>query len=112
MPLITPSSNPFLMPTLSTSMQCPIMYIAEHGIGSILVFEYLYFLMQVDPTHEHGVERHLKIAVKEYQMSGVQAKIIALIAAAFEEYGENVEALVPVLVDIAKANQMSKKLLE
>ncbi|KAI6159845.1 hypothetical protein EDD17DRAFT_1898519 [Pisolithus thermaeus] len=98
------------MSPLSTSLQSPMMYIVEHGIGSILVFEYMYFLLQVNPD-EKNVEKHFKIAVKEYQTSGVQAKVIALIAVAFQEHGENVEVLCPILVNIAKENQMSKKLL-
>ncbi|KAI6110681.1 hypothetical protein EDD16DRAFT_1609975 [Pisolithus croceorrhizus] len=109
-PLITHASKPFLMSPLSTSLQSPMMYIVEHGIGSILVFEYMYFLLQVNPD-EKNVEKHFKIAVKEYQTSGVQAKVIALIAVAFQEHGENVEVLCPILVNIAKENQMSKKLL-
>ncbi|KAI6168244.1 hypothetical protein EDD17DRAFT_755539 [Pisolithus thermaeus] len=28
-------------------MQYSMQYIAEHGVGAILIFEYLYFLLQV-----------------------------------------------------------------
>ncbi|KAI6035734.1 hypothetical protein EDC04DRAFT_2193876 [Pisolithus marmoratus] len=35
------------MPTLSYSMKYSMQYTAEHGIGAILVLEYLYFLLQV-----------------------------------------------------------------
>ncbi|KAI6101818.1 hypothetical protein F5141DRAFT_1135905, partial [Pisolithus sp. B1] len=78
--------------------------------GSILVFEYMYFSLQVNPD-EQNVEKHFRMAVKEYQTSGVQAKVTALIVVAFQEHGENVEVLCPILVNIAKENQMSKKLL-
>ncbi|KAI5980607.1 hypothetical protein EDC04DRAFT_3100469 [Pisolithus marmoratus] len=111
------------MSPLSTSLQSPIVYIIEHGIGelyhlmasntyywlitagSILVFEYLYFLLQASPD-EQNVEKHFNMAVKEYQMSGVQTKVMALVAAAVQEHGEDVEVLCPILVDVAKENQM------
>ncbi|KAI6148778.1 hypothetical protein BKA82DRAFT_992678 [Pisolithus tinctorius] len=84
----------------------------EHGIGSILVFEYLYFLLQINEGSCDDVEECLILAVKEYQMSGIQATVIDLIAAGLQTHGQNIGALCNVLVDIAKANQMSKKLLK
>ncbi|KIN93614.1 hypothetical protein M404DRAFT_487612 [Pisolithus tinctorius Marx 270] len=110
-PQLNHRSRPISMPTLSPSLRSPMKYVVEHGIGSIIVFEYLYFLLQVNQAHQDDVAKHLTMAVKEYQVSGVQAKVLALIAAAFQEHGENVEVLCPILLGIAKENHMSKKLL-
>lgn len=100
------------IPILSSSLKTSMAFIVEHGIGSILVFEYFYFLLQVNQENQAGVKKCMSLAVKEYQMSGVQATVIDLIASALQTHGENVEILCPILVDIATANQMSKKLLK
>ncbi|KAI6118952.1 hypothetical protein EDD16DRAFT_1895783 [Pisolithus croceorrhizus] len=100
------------MPTLSPSFDIPMEYIAKQGIGSVIVFEYLYFLLQVNEANQHDVATHFTMAIKKYHISGVQAKVIALIATAFQEHGEDVEILCTNLVDIAKEHQMSKQLLE
>lgn len=84
----------------------------EQGIGSLIVFEYLYFLLQVNQANQDDVEKHFTVAVQEYLVSGVQAKVIALIAAVFQEHGENVGALCPKLVEIAQENKMSGSMLE
>ncbi|KAI6106264.1 hypothetical protein EDD16DRAFT_194405 [Pisolithus croceorrhizus] len=78
--------------------------------GAILVFEYLYFLLQV----QHGwcnLQESLTLAVKEYQSSGIHAKVNESIQQAFLKYGDNVDDLCAVLVHIAKENQLCKILL-
>lgn len=100
------------IPALSTSLKSPMRFIAEHGIGTILVFESLYFLLQVKKESQQDIQAHVTLAVEQYQTSGVQGRVIKLIEEAFSRHGENVEDLWPVLVDIAKENQMSKNLLK
>ncbi|KAI6097634.1 hypothetical protein EDD16DRAFT_596921 [Pisolithus croceorrhizus] len=84
-----------------------LQYIAEQGLGAILVFEYLYFLLQVQGGWDN-LQDSLTLAVKEYQSSGTHAKVNESIQKAFEKYGDNVDNLCPVLVHIAKENQLSK----
>ncbi|KAI6168705.1 hypothetical protein EDD17DRAFT_637077 [Pisolithus thermaeus] len=95
------------MPMLSISMQSSRQYIAEQGLGAILVFEFLYFLLQVQGGW-HNLQEGLTLAVKEYQSSGIHAKVNESIHKAFEKYGDDVDNLCPVLVHIAKENQLSK----
>ncbi|KAI6018020.1 hypothetical protein PISMIDRAFT_688843 [Pisolithus microcarpus 441] len=95
------------MPTLSSSVLYSRQYIAEQGLGSILVFEYLYFLLQVQ-NGRNNMQDSLTLAVKEYQSSGIHAKVNESIQKAFEKYGNNVDHLCHTLVHIAKKNQLSK----
>ncbi|KAI5990567.1 hypothetical protein F5J12DRAFT_475985 [Pisolithus orientalis] len=83
------------MPKLSPLMQSSMKFIAQHGIGAILVFEYLYFLLQ-GKGRKGDLQENLTLAVKHYQTS------------AFQEHGENVEVLCSIFLDIAKKNQISK----
>lgn len=108
-PAITNFGQSLTMPMLSTSRQYSMQYIAEHGIGSVLVFEYLYFLLQVKNGSNH-IQEDLTLAVEEYQRSGVHAKVNKLIQAAFAQYGQDVKTLCPILLQIAKENQLSKML--
>ncbi|KAI6138111.1 hypothetical protein BKA82DRAFT_1004639, partial [Pisolithus tinctorius] len=101
--------QPLKIPHLSLSKKSSMKYIAQHGIGAILVFEYLYFLLQ-DKAREGDLQDNLTQAVKQYQTSGVHDNVNKLIDRAFQEHGEDVEVLCPILVDIAKENQMSKNL--
>ncbi|KAI6141982.1 hypothetical protein BKA82DRAFT_746084 [Pisolithus tinctorius] len=55
------------------------------------------------------LQQDLAFAVNEYQTSDVKANVHHLIEAAFIEHGENIENLCPILVHIAKENQMSKR---
>ncbi|KAI6094326.1 hypothetical protein F5141DRAFT_1173446 [Pisolithus sp. B1] len=75
--------------------------------GSILVFEYLYFLLQARNAQD-GLQEHLTLAVEKYQSSCVHAKVNILIEEAFQKYGEDVETLCPILVHIAKENQLQR----
>lgn len=108
-PSIPTQSQPLEMPILSISMPPEMKSLVEHGIGSIIVFEYLYFLLQVKNRDE---QRSLTLAAEEYQKSGRQHIVCKQIEAVFQEHGENVKILCPILVDIAKQNQMSKSLLK
>ncbi|KAI6100029.1 hypothetical protein EDD16DRAFT_1526655 [Pisolithus croceorrhizus] len=86
------------MPTLSTSMESSRQFIAEQGLG-----EFHAAIVQ------HGLDvlqESLTLAVKEYQSSGIHAKVTKSIQKAFEKYGDNVDNLCPVLVHIAKENQL------
>ncbi|KAI6127606.1 hypothetical protein EDD16DRAFT_246540 [Pisolithus croceorrhizus] len=77
--------------------------------GAILVFEYLYFLLQARNGRQ-DLQEYLTSAVEQYQSSGTCAKVNTLIQEAFEKYGDNVDVLYPILVDIAQQNQLSKML--
>ncbi|KAI6139511.1 hypothetical protein BKA82DRAFT_778709 [Pisolithus tinctorius] len=93
------------MPTLAISQTPSLQYVAAYGIGAILVFEYLYFLLQANKVNG-GLQANLEQAVRTYQTSGVQATVAKLITAAFQHHGEDVEVLTPILVGIAKENQI------
>ncbi|KAI6146769.1 hypothetical protein BKA82DRAFT_4155733, partial [Pisolithus tinctorius] len=60
--------------------------------GAILVFEYLYFLLQANKVNG-DLQANLEQAVRTYQTSGVQATVAKLITAAFQCHGEDVEVL-------------------
>ncbi|KAI6152703.1 hypothetical protein EDD17DRAFT_1635520, partial [Pisolithus thermaeus] len=107
--LVVYLSGSLALPTLSTSMQYSRQYIAEHGLGTILVFEYSYFLSQ-EQNRRHTFRESLTLAVKEYQSSGIYAKVNESIQRAFEKYGDKVDNLCAVLVHLAKENQLSKML--
>ncbi|KAI6010292.1 hypothetical protein EDC04DRAFT_2769900 [Pisolithus marmoratus] len=97
------------MPTLSTSRKHSMESIAEHGIGCLLVFEYLYFWLQGSKAR-NDLQKNLTWAVEEYQTSGTQDKVHECIKAAFKQHGDSVDVLCPTLMEIAKKYQMSKKL--
>ncbi|KAI6151490.1 hypothetical protein BKA82DRAFT_2874307 [Pisolithus tinctorius] len=104
-PTITDYSSSLQMPTLPISQKPSMQYVATYGIGAILVFEYLYFLLQAKKVNG-DFQANLEQAVTRYQTSGVQATVAKLITAAFQHHGEDVEVLTPILVGIAKENQM------
>ncbi|KAI6102069.1 hypothetical protein EDD16DRAFT_367833 [Pisolithus croceorrhizus] len=54
-----------------------------------------------------NLQESLNLAVKEYQSSGIHAKVNESIQKAFQKYGDNVDNLCPVLVHITKENQLS-----
>ncbi|KAI6141507.1 hypothetical protein BKA82DRAFT_4012278 [Pisolithus tinctorius] len=87
---IIPGMLSLATPTIS-SMKC----VVEHGIGTLLVLENLYFLLQAKTGRT--LAQDFTLSVKEYQTSVVQANVHKLIEAAFEEHGENVEILCPIL---------------
>ncbi|KAI6026843.1 hypothetical protein BKA83DRAFT_3171854 [Pisolithus microcarpus] len=97
------------IPTFSTTMQYSKQCIAENGIGAILVFEYLYFLMQVK-DERNDLQEDMNLAVEEYKSSGIHAKVNKLIQEAFQNHDDDVEILCPILVKIAQQNQLSKML--
>ncbi|KAI6142238.1 hypothetical protein BKA82DRAFT_2603790 [Pisolithus tinctorius] len=99
------------IPMLSMSRQPSMLAIAEHGIGCVIVFEYLFFQLQVvkdGGTTQKDLQQDLTVIVSKYQKSGVQKTVIAHIAEAFQQHGDSVDDLCPMLVGIAQANQMSK----
>ncbi|KAI6018549.1 hypothetical protein BKA83DRAFT_4313311, partial [Pisolithus microcarpus] len=93
------------MPMLSSSMWYSRHYYAELGLGSILVFEYLYFLLQMQDGR-NNLQESLTLAVKEYQSSGIHTKVNKSIQTAFEHYGDSMDDLCPILLHIAKENQL------
>ncbi|KIN99268.1 hypothetical protein M404DRAFT_1004932, partial [Pisolithus tinctorius Marx 270] len=82
--------------------------------GCVIVFEYLFFQLQVKDrgATRKGLQQDLTLTVQKYQKSGVQKIVNACIAEAFQQHGERVDNLCPMLVGIAKEHQMSKKFLE
>ncbi|KAI6162610.1 hypothetical protein EDD17DRAFT_1573587, partial [Pisolithus thermaeus] len=105
-PSISTAAKPsLLMPTFSNSIPHSMQSIAENGIGAILVFEYLYFLLQ-EKAGGNDLQEDLNFIVEKYQSSGIQAKVNKLIQEAFKVHGNNVEILCPILVDIALQNQL------
>ncbi|KAI6022615.1 hypothetical protein EDC04DRAFT_3092751 [Pisolithus marmoratus] len=93
------------MPTMANSMQYSLQYTAEQGTGTILVLEYLYFLLQ-GKDGKHDVQVDLDLAVGEYQTSGTRESVLKLINEAFQEHGKNMELLCPILVQVAKEKKM------
>ncbi|KAI6101860.1 hypothetical protein F5141DRAFT_1065820 [Pisolithus sp. B1] len=61
-------------------------------------------------NRRNDIQEELNSAVREYQSTGVHAKVNKFIQEAFQKYGEDMEVLCPILVDIAKENQISKNL--
>ncbi|KIO01396.1 hypothetical protein M404DRAFT_732610 [Pisolithus tinctorius Marx 270] len=102
------------IPILSLSSQPSLMTLAEHGIGCVIVFECLFFQLQVKDgaNSRKDLQQALTETVRKYQKSGVQNIVIAHIAAAFQQHGESLDDLCPMLVGIAQENQMSKKFLK
>ncbi|KAI6140396.1 hypothetical protein BKA82DRAFT_4213248 [Pisolithus tinctorius] len=102
------------IPILSMSSHPSLMALAEHGIGCVIVFECLFFQLQVkdEANDRKDLQQHLTEIVRKYEKSGVQKAVIAHIAAAFQQHGESVDDLCPMLVGIAQENQMSKKFLK
>ena len=72
--------------------------------GCILVFEYFHFLLQ-----QCGDARKTPdLAVKEYQSSGAQAKVLNALQHAIEEYRNDHNALMQAIIDIIVNNHMCK----
>ncbi|KAI6004570.1 hypothetical protein EDC04DRAFT_1015076 [Pisolithus marmoratus] len=106
-PNIQQSLYTLRMPTLSNSKEYSLQYTAEQGIGAILILEYLYFVLQVkDQRNDFQVA--LDLAVHVYQTSGTRDSVCKLINEAFQQHGEDVEILCPILLQVAKEKQMSR----
>ncbi|KAI6026798.1 hypothetical protein BKA83DRAFT_4124388 [Pisolithus microcarpus] len=56
----------------------------------------------------NGLQEDLNLAAKEYKRSGIHAKVNKLIQEAFQNHGDDVEILCPILVKIAQQNQLCK----
>ncbi|KAI6026816.1 hypothetical protein BKA83DRAFT_4491262 [Pisolithus microcarpus] len=106
-PSISHPAQSLNIPTFSTTMQYSRQCIAEDGVGAILVFEYLYFLLQ-EKDGSNSLQEDLNLAAEEYKSSGIHAKVNKLIQAAFQNHGDDVETLCPILVKIAQQNQLCK----
>ncbi|KAI6008887.1 hypothetical protein F5J12DRAFT_57838 [Pisolithus orientalis] len=108
--LIGHSSSSISIPELYTSQLHPLKALVEHGIGCVIVFEYLFFQLQVKDrgTIREDLQQDLTLIVQKYQKSGVQEIVNACIAEAFQQHGDRVDDLCPMLVGIAQANQMCK----
>ncbi|KAI6020602.1 hypothetical protein EDC04DRAFT_395438 [Pisolithus marmoratus] len=87
-PSIQQSFYHLRMPTLSNSKKYSLQYTAEQSIGAILILEYFYFLLQVKD----------------------QRNDLQVINEAFQEHGDNVENLFPILFQVAKEKQMSRNM--
>ncbi|KIN96736.1 hypothetical protein M404DRAFT_1006533, partial [Pisolithus tinctorius Marx 270] len=101
-------STSIFIPILCTSHLHTLNALVEHGIGCVIVFEYLFFQLQVKDrgtTRKH-LEQDLTLVVQKYQKSGVQEIVNACIAEAFQQHGERVDDICPMLVGIAQAHQM------
>ncbi|KAI6138531.1 hypothetical protein BKA82DRAFT_1005778, partial [Pisolithus tinctorius] len=107
---INHNSHSISIPTLSMSSQPSLMALAEHGIGCVIVFECLFFHLQVKDgaNASKDLQQDLTEVVRKYQKSGVQNAVITHIAAAFQQHGESVDDLSLMLVGIAQDNQMCK----
>ncbi|KAI6038359.1 hypothetical protein EDC04DRAFT_1995361 [Pisolithus marmoratus] len=95
--------TPLTMPALSPSIQYSMQYTAEQGI------EYMYFLLQATDGKQDW-QAYLDVAAEEYENSGTRASVCKLIKAAFQEHDANLDILCPIFVQVAKENQMSRKL--
>ncbi|KAI6141684.1 hypothetical protein BKA82DRAFT_1003432, partial [Pisolithus tinctorius] len=104
------SSDSISIPKLCTSQLHPLKTLVEHGIGCVIVFEYLFFQWQVKDrgSTRKDLQQDLTLIVQKYQKSGVQEFVNARIAEAFQQHGERVDDLCPLLVGIAQANRMCK----
>ncbi|KAI6156499.1 hypothetical protein EDD17DRAFT_1512315 [Pisolithus thermaeus] len=69
-------------------------------------FRFMLLNMALARNAQNGLQEHLTLAVEAYQSSGVHTKVSMLIQTAFQKYGEDVETLCPILVNIAEENQL------
>ncbi|KAI6002678.1 hypothetical protein EDC04DRAFT_1039011 [Pisolithus marmoratus] len=97
------------MPPLSDSVLYSMQYTAEQGIGTTLVLEYLYFLLQ-GKDGQIDVQAVLDLAVAAYQTSGIRESVCKLINEAIQQHGNDMENLSPIFVQIAKDKQMSRNM--
>ena len=71
-------------------------------IGCVLIFEYLFFLLQNNKDESHI----LKLAINTYQQSGIQATIVNSLQNAIQQHGDDYDTLFKVIIDIVLNNQM------
>ena len=72
------------------------------SIGCILIFEYLYFLLQCNKNPGPALE----LAVNTYQHSGIQATVINSLQTVIQQHGDDHDTLCKVIIDIIVNNQM------
>ena len=79
--------------------------ISHNFQGCILVFEYTWFLLQINK----GASNVLDLAVKEYQASGTQATVLNALQHAIEKHGSGEhDILKDVITGIILHNHMCK----
>ena len=71
-------------------------------IGCVLIFEYLFFLLQSNKDESHI----LKLAINTYQQSGIQATVVNSLQNAIQQHGDDYDILFKVIIDIVLNNQM------
>ena len=80
------------------------LYSSNDITGCILIFEYLYFLLQSNKNQRHTLE----LAINTYQKSGIQATVINSLQDAIHQYENDHDTLSKVIIDIIINNQMCK----
>ena len=81
------------------------LYSSNNITGCILIFEYLYFLLQSNNLNQ----RHtLELAIDTYQKSGTQATVSNSLQDAIHQHENNHDTLSKVIIDIIVDNQMCK----
>ena len=81
-----------------------LLYSSNNITGCILIFEYLYFLLQRNKNQRHTWE----LAINTYQKSGIQATVINSLQDAIHQYENDHDILSKVIIDIIMDNQMCK----
>ena len=71
-------------------------------IGCVLIFEYLFFLLQSNKDECHI----LKLAINTYQQSGLQANVVHSLRDVIQQHGDDYDTLEKVIIDIVLNNQM------
>ena len=74
----------------------------QYSIGCILIFEYLYFLLQSNKHPRHALE----LVVNTYQNSGIQTTVINSLQNVIQQHGDDHDTLSKVIIDIIVNNQM------
>ena len=71
-------------------------------IGCVLIFEYLYFLLQNNKDESHILE----LAINTYQQSGLQATVVHSLQDVIQQHGDDYDTLEKAVIDIVLNNQM------
>ena len=72
--------------------------------GCILIFEYLYFLLQSNKDGRHSLD----LAINTFQNSGTQATVINSLQDVIQQYGDNHDTLSKAIISIIIDNRMCK----
>ena len=85
----------------------PFIFFLNNITGCILIFEYLYFLLQSNKNQRHTLE----LAINTYQNSEIQATVINSLQNAIHQFEDDHDILSMVIIDIILNNQMCKSSL-